>query len=1431
MKTLLRAFALFALVATFLAPSVSYGQSDPHIKFLLHGSSPSGDVPAGAKNVALLRFRAVTGGDEVFVTGVVVDLTSGAQHVSNLKLFKGSERFGGVPKVSSPSQIGEEFLSFFDQGDGKQISGNSDNIFTLVGDLASGAVGRNITAELIRVDVNRREREEGKDAFTNKKASQSGVPVAGNVIAIVAPPSVPQNFCTNIPANLGQGDEGEKVQALHFALMKEGVMTAPEFRGGLSIAVRPFFGEETKAAVIKFQENHAEDILAPNDLQKGNGVVGRLTRAKLNALYRCDAVSASEAKSSLAENPSQIEGAQIEGGNVQQSIAQHTLVASIPKIQQSNRPIVANSQRVPIFQFDLYNKSDEEANIETVSFNIESGAGALSNLKLYKGSGVFDTKNELDSVGINGQGSITFYADEDSKKYDVVSFKRTKSSKVVGDTIYHDIILENQNIRETFGKQMNNGATTRFILVADVSPTAPGTLQVRLNYVNANRPKLYDVSTTGLTVRANDTRKMFLNQRVVDKQNRTMWSKDFRNGNEERVGLMGTQFAIAATPQGVPISFCYDFSTNLQRGDTGDGVSALQDALYKEGVLSVVERRGNFEGEIHSVFGDDTKAAVIAFQERYAADILVPNDLQKGNGVVGRLTRITLNERYGCAGRTTETPIPNSITVLSPNGGNVLLVGQSHQIRWRSSDIAPQQKIDITLLDEASRLGKVIFSGVPNDGTENWIIAPLTAADLFNSKTGQQEISSGRYAIHVQCADDSSVNCIVDTSDSSFSIVGGTGTPAPIPASSITVLSPNGGESLQAGTTYQIRWNGSRYPSGAGTILELESGAFFKTMIARTQNTGSYNFIFPATLFGTDLTRLGATNKIVVSVFDGFQYDIDRSDAPFSIVAATAPTITSALRTPIVTLSTSTTSSSASITVLSPNGPAALTAGLAYPITWRAVNVSNVTVKICHVDTSSCIEIGRASASAGSYVWLIPTNFQWIQSISDLKIRVEDSSNAATYDESDGAFSVQPLRTPILSSLSVSSGPPGTTVTISGNNLANINTVKMGSVTITSSASSGSGSTVAFVVPSTMSAGTYPVTVMTSAGISNSLNFTVVASSGSTNLPPRLIGVTGFPSLSLGTNAVWNVNASDPEGGVLTYRVNWGDGSAIQTNQTGSFTHAYTAAGSYTPNFTVTDNAGLSASINAMTTTIAAPTVANLPPTISGITSISSLNLGTTGTWTIGASDPEGRALTYYVSWGDGVTNNAGIATLSHTYAAAGTYPITYWVTDSAGLLSNTQTTRVVVSAPVSPPPPTTSTNLRPVISDVAGPSFILTKGTFNTWEIQATDPEGGPLTYNVAWGDGSPASQIPTTTEPAFNVVTFTHQYTVAGTYTIVVTVTDNGGLSTQYTLSNGVRVSLGDTPELASLEDAQSLSQLASMLQALQVLLQSMSQSLGQR
>lgn len=88
------------------------------------------------------------------------------------------------------------------------------------------------------------------------------------------------------------------------------------------------------------------------------------------------------------------------------------------------------------------------------------------------------------------------------------------------------------------------------------------------------------------------------------------------------------------------------------------------------------------------------------------------------------------------------------------------------------------------------------------------------------------------------------------------------------------------------------------------------------------------------------------------------------------------------------------------------------------------------------------------------------------------------------------------------------------------------------------------------------------------------------------NFPPSISGVSGPTSLKIGETGTWVVKASDPENGLLSYYVNWGEffgdsavgavSPVLLSSQTATFTHSYAVTGTYYPKFRVTDNAGQS---------------------------------------------------------------------------------------------------------------------------------------------------------------------------------------------------------------------------------------------------------------
>lgn len=87
-------------------------------------------------------------------------------------------------------------------------------------------------------------------------------------------------WCHLFEKNLRIGERGAEIQALHEALEREGFSVGNDRSEGV-------FGEATASAVTRLQEKYGDEVLAPLGLGSGTGFAGPGTRSVLNRLYRC----------------------------------------------------------------------------------------------------------------------------------------------------------------------------------------------------------------------------------------------------------------------------------------------------------------------------------------------------------------------------------------------------------------------------------------------------------------------------------------------------------------------------------------------------------------------------------------------------------------------------------------------------------------------------------------------------------------------------------------------------------------------------------------------------------------------------------------------------------------------------------------------------------------------------------------------------------------------------------------------------------------------------------------------------------------------------------------------------------------------------------------------------------------------------------------
>jgi len=125
-------------------------------------------------------------------------------------------------------------------------------------------------------------------------------------------------------------------------------------------------------------------------------------------------------------------------------------------------------------------------------------------------------------------------------------------------------------------------------------------------------------------------------------------------------------------------------TSDLRRGSQGAQVRSLQECLAQDPEVYPL-------GTVNGVFGPSTQAAVTAFQEKYADDVLRPSGLTKGTGTVGPSTRAKLEEL--CFSQPSEQ-VPLSIELVTLEQETLVAVAEKVKEQWSSFGV----EVDIITL-------------------------------------------------------------------------------------------------------------------------------------------------------------------------------------------------------------------------------------------------------------------------------------------------------------------------------------------------------------------------------------------------------------------------------------------------------------------------------------------------------------------------------------------------------------------------------------------------------------------------------------------------------------------------------------------------------------------------------------------------------------
>ncbi|MDD5318409.1 MAG: IPT/TIG domain-containing protein [Candidatus Pacebacteria bacterium] len=132
------------------------------------------------------------------------------------------------------------------------------------------------------------------------------------------------------------------------------------------------------------------------------------------------------------------------------------------------------------------------------------------------------------------------------------------------------------------------------------------------------------------------------------------------------------------------------FYRNLSLGVSGQDVLALQKFLNQDPATQILSDGSTplgapgSSGHETTYFGIKTQQAVIKFQEKYAQEILTPNNLVQGNGFVGPATRQKIISLISGKINAVVADTAPTVTSISPdsakNGTAITITGQNFDL-------------------------------------------------------------------------------------------------------------------------------------------------------------------------------------------------------------------------------------------------------------------------------------------------------------------------------------------------------------------------------------------------------------------------------------------------------------------------------------------------------------------------------------------------------------------------------------------------------------------------------------------------------------------------------------------------------------------------------------------------------------------------------
>ncbi len=317
-----------------------------------------------------------------------------------------------------------------------------------------------------------------------------------------------------------------------------------------------------------------------------------------------------------------------------------------------------------------------------------------------------------------------------------------------------------------------------------------------------------------------------------------------------------------------------------------------------------------------------------------------------------------------------------SITVVSPNGGEIWKQGSTQQIKWTSIGIPSTKNVDIKIFQGTTQRAHWI---TPNDGSFPLTVTPATYPVSSNYK--------------VQITGTDVFSNVKDTSNNNFNVIASTG----------SIGNAKFYSDKKTYTQIPIEMVQLTLQSIGTAPVWVKTNEPWKIINVVTGKTVNIPICMPVGYGGCGIKKLMPWDKITKS---WNQKDSSENLVPPGTYVASAkyyksdPSTGSPTAYILTTLFTIV--EQPSITVVSPNGGENWKRGTTHTISWSRIGNTGTYVKIELLKGTNVNRIiSSSTANDGSYSWYVPT----IQTPGiDYKVRITSTNNPIYKDTSNSNF-------------------------------------------------------------------------------------------------------------------------------------------------------------------------------------------------------------------------------------------------------------------------------------------------------------------------------------------------------------------------------------------------------------------------------------------